>query len=107
MSAAVGRVLAALGDDTRRVIVGRLAAGAMPTATELAHDLPITRQAVAKHLRVLEDAGVVAIRRQGREARYELRAEPLRDATAWLDDLGAQWDRRLSALKRQSEHDAR
>ncbi|MFA9428737.1 ArsR/SmtB family transcription factor [Egicoccus sp. AB-alg2] len=106
MTASVGRVLGALADDTRRTIVTRLAEGRMLTATELADELPITRQAVTKHLRVLEDAEVVTAQRHGRESRYRLQGEPLRLATAWIEDVGDRWDRRLAALKAQAERDA-
>jgi DNA-binding transcriptional ArsR family regulator len=99
----VGRVLGALGDDTRRSIIGRLASGATPTATELAAELPISRQAVAKHLRVLEEARLVSARRSGREARYELTPAALADAATWIDEVSATWDRRLARLKEAAE----
>jgi DNA-binding transcriptional ArsR family regulator len=102
----VGRILAALADDTRRTIVGQLAAGATPTATELARDLPISRQAVAKHLKVLEDAEVVVAHRRGREARYELRPDPLATAGEWLDEVAATWESRLDRLRTRAEQDA-
>lgn len=105
MSDQVGEVLAALADDTRRGIVERLAAGETPTATELAGSLPISRQAVTKHLRVLEAAALVEPERLGREARYRLRVDRLAVAGRWLDDVGATWDRRLTALKAQAEAD--
>jgi DNA-binding transcriptional ArsR family regulator len=100
---AVQRVLAALADDTRRGIVERLAGGATPTATELAAELPISRQAVTKHLRVLEDAALVAAHRQGREARYELVGAPLLETAAWMHQVGSEWDAQLERLKRAAE----
>lgn len=103
MSDALGRVLAALADDTRRGIVERLAGGASPTATELAAELPISRQAVAKHLRVLEDAELVTAHRQGREARYELLGTPLLETAAWMEQVGSEWDTQLARLKRAAE----
>jgi len=103
MNDPVGEVLAALADGTRRSIVRQLADGAMPTATELARDMPISRQAISKHLRVLEDAHLVDIQRRGREARYRLRPEPLGLAEAWLSEVGTTWDHRLARLKTLSE----
>lgn len=102
----VGAVLGALADDTRRAIIERLADGATPTATELARDLPMTRQAVTKHLRVLEAADLVEGVRRGREARYALRPARLEVATRWLEELGTTWERRLTALKDQAEREA-
>jgi DNA-binding transcriptional ArsR family regulator len=93
-------VFTALADGTRRDVLQAVAARGDATATELAAALPITRQAVAKHLGVLAGAGLVAPRRAGREMRYAPTPEPLGDAIAWMTDLGAQWDARLARLKR-------
>jgi DNA-binding transcriptional ArsR family regulator len=93
-------VFAALGDPRRRELLEQVAARGEATATELAAALPITRQAVAKHLGVLAGAGLVQRRREGRETRYAPTPEPLGDAIAWMADLGAQWDARLARLKR-------
>jgi DNA-binding transcriptional ArsR family regulator len=93
-------VFAALGDPTRREVLEQVATRGDATATELAAALPITRQAVAKHLHVLAGAGLVAPRRAGRETRYAPTPEPLGDAIAWMADLGAQWDGRLARLAR-------
>lgn len=90
-------VFAALADPTRRRIVATLAA-APATATGLAAGLPITRQAVAKHLGSLSAAGLVAAERVGRETRYRLTPEPLGDAAAWMARVGAGWDARLARL---------
>lgn len=106
MSADVGRLLAALADETRRGIVDRLADGDTPTATELARDLPMSRQAVTKHLQLLADAGLVTSRREGRETRYELRPGPLDAADAWLARVRATWTERLERLKVQAEAEA-
>lgn len=103
MSDDVGRVLAALGDDTRRTIVRQLATGATPTATELADQLPISRQAVSKHLKVLHDAEVVVAERQGRETRYRLRPDPIAAAGDWLETVTDQWDTRLERLRSRAE----
>ena len=93
-----GDVFAALGDPTRRGILEAVAARGEVTATELAAELPITRQAVAKHLAVLQHAGLVAVRRAGREARYVPTPAPLGDAIGWMTTLGGAWDDRLAAL---------
>jgi DNA-binding transcriptional ArsR family regulator len=69
------------------------------TATELARELPITRQAVAKHLAALEAAGLVTTKREGRELRYTVSPEPLGDAVAWIAQAGAEWDDRLARLQ--------
>ena len=93
-------VFAALGDPTRRDILQAVATRGDVTATELAAVMPVSRQAVAKHLGVLAGAGLVEPRRAGRETRYAPTPQPLGDAIAWMADLGAQWDTRLARLKR-------
>ena len=95
----LGAVFAALSDPNRRYMVQALAQGTSVTATELADRLPITRQAIVKHLGALGDAGLVAGERQGREVRYRLTPDAMADAIAWMADVGAQWDRRLGALE--------
>ena len=96
-------VLAALADPTRWSVLALLAERGEGTATTLAGDLPVSRVAVVKHLGVLDGAGLVSSRRQGREVRY--RAEPDRlDATAqWMSGLATEWDRRLATIKRLAE----
>src|SRR3954470_13643000 len=89
-------VFAALGDATRRTVYERLAAGSA-TATQLAAELPVTRQAVAKHLAVLEDAGLVRAERAGRERRFSPTPAPLGDAISWMASVGGEWDDRLAA----------
>jgi ArsR family transcriptional regulator, cadmium/lead-responsive transcriptional repressor len=96
--ARVGAVFAALADPTRRHLVETLAAEPGATATGLAATLPISRQAVAKHLKLLAEAGLVRSRRRGREARFQLEAAPLADAAAWLGAVGGEWDSRLESL---------
>lgn len=91
-------VFAALGDPTRRGLLEAVAARGTATATELAAELPITRQAVAKHLGVLQDAGLVAASRTGRETRFSPTPAPLGDAIGWMTTLGGRWDDRLAAL---------
>jgi len=77
------------------------------TATMLAGELPVTRQAVAKHLAVLERAGLVDSRRVGREGRYGVRPERLDAASEWLARVAAEWDDRLGAIKRLTESSVR
>lgn len=96
-------VFFALADPTRRSVVRRLVAAEAVTATGLAADLPISRQAVAKHLAALTDAGLVTGRRAGRETRYSLTPEPLGDAAAWLEAIGGEWEERLERLRRLFE----
>ena len=80
-------VFTALADPTRREIVEALARAGSCTATELANGMPITRQAVAKHLSHLHRAGLVTPERRGRETRYHLTPEPLGIAVDWLEEL--------------------
>ncbi|MFD7441642.1 ArsR/SmtB family transcription factor [Streptomyces sp. NPDC059909] len=100
---AVDSVLAALADPTRRQLLDLLAAHGEATATTLAARLPVSRQAVVKHLAVLDAAGLVSGGRVGREVRYAVRPAAL-DATArWMAALAADWDRRLANIKRVAE----
>jgi DNA-binding transcriptional ArsR family regulator len=92
-------VFAALGDPTRRRLVEALASSPA-TATGLARELPISRQAVAKHLSMLASAHLVEAERLGRETRYSLRPEPLREVAGWADAVGAEWGDRLRRLER-------
>jgi DNA-binding transcriptional ArsR family regulator len=94
----IGAVFAALADPTRRQVVLALARQPELTASRLAGELPMTRQAVTKHLAALDRAGLVRGRRAGREQRYTLTPAPLADAMAWMDGVGAQWDARLAKL---------
>jgi ArsR family transcriptional regulator, cadmium/lead-responsive transcriptional repressor len=103
----VDELWAAVADPTRRRLLDALLARGEATATTLADDLPVTRQAVAKHLAVLERAGLVDSRRLGREVRYAVRPERLDAATEWLARVAAEWDQRLGAIKRLAESSAR
>ncbi|MGI8864278.1 MAG: ArsR/SmtB family transcription factor [Solirubrobacteraceae bacterium] len=96
-----GVVFGALADPTRRALLAAIAEQPEATATELAAELPISRQAVLKHLTALGDAGLVDRARSGREVRYRVTPEPLSDAVSWMANVGAQWDERLGVLKRQ------
>ena len=100
MTRSLDDVFGALADPTRRQVLRRLVADGPTTATVLARDLPITRQAVVKHLQALQQAGLVEPERQGREVRYAARPRPLEDAAGWLADTGVRWDRRLERLRR-------
>ena len=93
-------VFDALADPNRRYVLEALAERDTATATELAAELPVTRQAVAKHLAALNEAGLVESRREGRETRYELTPGPLGVAMDWMASVGAQWDTRLGRLQR-------
>jgi len=95
----VDRVFAALGDAGRRSLVEAVASRGTATATELAADLPVTRQAVAKQLSALADAGLLRATRTGREMRYEVTPGPLEDAVEWMVSVGTAWDERLAALR--------
>jgi DNA-binding transcriptional ArsR family regulator len=98
--AAVGATFTALSDPTRRMLVGLIAERGSVTASEAAKELPMTRQAVAKHLAVLHDAGLAEPSRAGRETRYALQPQALADAAAWMAEVGADWDERLARLQR-------
>ena len=121
----VDAVFDALADPTRRRVVETLARGGTVTASGLAEQLPITRQAIAKHLTLLSEAGLVTAEhgerrrvryrlrsapmqvaelvsasRIGRETHYKLRPQPLDDAAHWIQMVSAEWDDRLEALRR-------
>jgi DNA-binding transcriptional ArsR family regulator len=99
MTGSTQAVFTALADPTRRLLLQRLAEGGAKTITQLSHGLPITRQAVTKHLAVLDEAGLVAVQKVGREQHCTLTPEPLSEAMAWMATLGARWDERLAALQ--------
>ena len=99
----VDSVITALADPTRRQLLDLLARQGEATATKLAERLPVSRQAVVKHLAVLAAAGLVSGSRAGREVRYAVRPAAL-DATArWMAALASDWDRRLVNIKRVAE----
>ena len=97
----VDAVFAALADPTRRAVIGRLAQEPA-SASRLAGELPVTRQAIAKHLGALERAGLVEPHREGRETRYRLTPEPLDGAIAWMEEVGVRWDRSLAKLSERA-----
>lgn len=98
-------VFAALGDATRAGILRRLAREGRLSLTQLARGAPITRQAVSRHVAVLEAAGLVAARRAGREVQLSLIPAPLARAADWLNEVDAAWDRALERLALQVEDD--
>jgi DNA-binding transcriptional ArsR family regulator len=100
----VGAVFGALSDPTRRWMVEALLRDGSATVPDLTAELPITRQAVAKHLAALGDAGLVEREPgPGREVRYRLRSGALDPAASWLGETRRAWDRRLGRLKRSVE----
>lgn len=96
-----GSVFDALGDATRRRLVAELSALGGASSTDLARRMPISRQAVCKHLDLLADAGLVSSRRHGRAVVYRLTPEPFTEAVSWMTQVGAAWDDRLEALRSQ------
>jgi DNA-binding transcriptional ArsR family regulator len=102
------QVFSALADPTRRAILAALASGGPATATDLAGRLPITRQAIAKHLVLLSGAGLVSPEPgERRRVRYQLRSAPMRVAQQFLAALARDWDGPLDALKDHLDRDAR
>jgi DNA-binding transcriptional ArsR family regulator len=95
----LARLFAALGDATRLALVARLLAAGALSATALADGQAISRQAIVKHLQVLETAGLVVPRRHGREVRYALDPSRLDEARAYLDAVSANWDASLERLR--------
>jgi predicted transcriptional regulator len=93
----------AIGDPTRRRMLDLLLADEGGTATSLSQQMPVTRQAVAKHLGVLDRAGLVRARPAGRERRYRVDDAQLARAVAQLSSVGAAWDARLRRIKRIAE----
>jgi DNA-binding transcriptional ArsR family regulator len=93
-------VFAALGDETRLTLVTKLASGEPSSISELALRSRVTRQAIRKHLRVLENAGMVRGVRRGREHRFALDPQPIQDVRDYLEFVSAQWDEALQRLKR-------
>jgi ArsR family transcriptional regulator, cadmium/lead-responsive transcriptional repressor len=93
----------AVADPTRRRLLDLLLERGEATATSLALELPVSRQAVAKHLAVLDRNGLVDGTREGREVRYAVRPERLEEARRRMADVAAEWERRLDAIKRIAE----
>jgi DNA-binding transcriptional ArsR family regulator len=92
-------VFAALADPTRRRVLRLVAERGPTSATLLEHELPVTRQAIVKHLVMLSRAGLVAGHRSGQEVRYALVPEPLEEVSTWIAEIGSRWDERLARLR--------
>ena len=92
------RVFAALADPMRRLLIEKLSTEGTKTATEFARELPITRQGVSKHLKILEEAELVSKRQEGRERHYSLAPHPLARTVSWVTAVTEQWNQRLLAL---------
>ncbi|MGA9421011.1 MAG: metalloregulator ArsR/SmtB family transcription factor [Rhodanobacteraceae bacterium] len=98
-SAAAASVFAALGDPTRLNLVAKLSDGSRRSISQLADGEQLTRQAVRKHLQVLETASVVSSRKTGRESLFALNPKPLDDAGTYIALVSGEWDRSLARLK--------
>ncbi len=92
-------IFAALGDPTRLRLVARLSGGQPHSISQLTRDSKLTRQAITKHLRVLETAGIVHSVRAGRESRFQFDPKPLHEMKDYLDLVSAEWDQTLARLK--------
>jgi DNA-binding transcriptional ArsR family regulator len=94
------KVFSAIADPTRRSVIRLLSEHGPGSATELAGRLPVSRQAVSKHLAALAEAGLVEVAEvEGREKRFRLTPAPLADAASWMASVGWEWDERLEALR--------
>jgi DNA-binding transcriptional ArsR family regulator len=93
----------AIGDPSRRRVLDLLVRGGQASASALAGRVPFSRQAVAKHLAVLEQAGLISRRKEGREVLYQIEAARLDQAARALAELASQWVRRLDIIKRLAE----
>src|SRR5215218_2273385 len=100
------RLWSAIADPTRQQVLDLILAGEAATASGLARTLPITRQGIAKHLAVLERAGLVEASRTGREVRFTVCQDRLDEATRQMEQLLAKWDDRLATIKRIAETDS-
>ena len=98
-------IFAALGDEIRLGIVERLSAGGRMSITRLTEGTDVTRQAVTRHLEVLEDAGLVRAMRQGRERLWELEPKRIELARRSLEEISRWWDKKLAALKERVEEE--
>jgi DNA-binding transcriptional ArsR family regulator len=92
-------VFAALGDETRLALVSRLVSGGPSSISRLTQGAAVTRQAISKHLRILEGTGLVRGVRRGREQIWELESKRLGEAREWLDAISARWDEALERLR--------
>ena len=97
------QIFAALGDPTRLMLVEKLGDGRPKSINTLSSDFQLTRQAITKHLHVLEDVGIVRSERTGRENRFSMKPEAIENARDYLDKIGRQWDDALTRLKSHVE----
>jgi DNA-binding transcriptional ArsR family regulator len=104
-SARQSLLFAALGDETRLALVRKLSGGEPSSITQLTTGSRITRQAITKHLRVLEHAGIARAVRHGRESLYQLNPKPIDDLRRYLDLVSSEWDKSLARLKAFVESD--
>ena len=103
MAQADDELWSAIADPSRRQVLDLLVSNGDVSASWLAGHVPFSRQAVSKHLVVLERAGLVTRRKQGREVLYQVEADRLDQATRAMAELAARWDRRLGTIKRLAE----
>lgn len=96
-------ILAALADPTRRAVFERLNHRGPASASQLASELPVTRQAISKHLSLLGSVGLVDRSQRGREVVYAAQVAPLGEVTLWVEEVGRAWDDRLARLERSFE----
>jgi DNA-binding transcriptional ArsR family regulator len=92
-------LFAALGDETRLTLIGKLSSGPAQSISRLAEGTALSRQAISKHLHMLEGVGLVRKERVGRESRFAFRPEPLKEVRSYLDYVSSQWDDALARLK--------
>ncbi|ACK50089.1 transcriptional regulator, ArsR family [Methylocella silvestris BL2] len=92
-------IFAALGDGTRLSLLAKLSDGQSQSIVKLSADTELTRQAIAKHLRVLENAGLVSSIKVGRESHFAFRPQKIAEARSYLDHVSEQWDAALSRLR--------
>ena len=100
-----GAIFTALADPMRRQLLKNLAHDSPKTATQLAHEYPISRPGIIKHLNILEEAGLVKRYQQGRDKRYVFTPEPLNELETWLQEIHTVWDGKLLRLKELLEND--
>ena len=93
----------AMADPTRRKLLDLLVARGQATATTLTAEMPVSRQAISKHLLLLQRVGLIDGHREGREVRYQVREQRLAEATSALSEVADRWDRRLRAIKQLAE----
>ena len=93
----------AMADPTRRKLLDLLVARGQATATTLTADMPVSRQAISKHLSLLQRVGLIDGHRQGREVRYQVREQRLAEATGALSEVANRWDQRLRSIKQLAE----